>query len=103
MDQLLSRVNQLIEAAALPSESKSSDYARSKAVSYGIELFKCWLKYVAPERSRTHVTARVLIAKEEGEAAPEKVQANFSNTRWCVDSGANRDICREPYLFNGQN
>jgi len=37
----------------------------------------------------------------EYEATPTVALRNVAITRWCVDSGANRDICNERHLFNG--
>ena len=43
----------------------------------------------------------MLIASEGVAPPPVKTRANYASTKWCVDSGANRDICRESVLFNG--
>lgn len=51
------------------------------------------------------VHVRVLVACDdtptEYEATPTVALRNVAITRWCVDSGANRDICNERHLFNG--
>jgi len=104
LDQLLAKIEEVIINVRLPTEYKSADYARAKATSFGIELFKCWLKHASAQRPRAAGPhARVLIANEESESPPlpEEIRINYTSTRWCVDSGANRDICREPSLFNG--
>ena len=103
VDDLMAKIAYIL-GALHPSETKCGDYVRDKATSYGLELFKCWLKHVTV-RQDSHPRARVLIASEQG-ASPSQppicVSYASSSTRWCVDSGANRDICREPALFNGR-
>ena len=47
------------------------------------------------------VAANVLVAQECGVEPEVVVRAAQSVTRWCVDSGANRDICRDEQLFAG--
>jgi hypothetical protein len=104
VDQLLGKINELLQDGPSESDSKATvDYVRSKATSYGIELFKCWLKHVSPRRAQHRGSvARVLIASEAGDPTVMTAEVRNTSTRWCVDSGANRDICRDIRLFNGR-
>lgn len=47
------------------------------------------------------VRVAVLVAEDDADEVVEaKVARSTNTTRWCVDSGANRDICRERHLFS---
>ena len=47
--------------------------------------------------------AHVLVAEEsEPAAAVLQARSSANSTRWCIDSGANRDICKEYELFGGK-
>ena len=45
---------------------------------------------------------RVLVVDDPAPAPEVRAQLSVSTTRWCVDSGANRDICKELILFGGK-
>jgi hypothetical protein len=52
MDQLLGTIDQVLKSA--PTLDPEVDkYVRTKSTTYGVELYKCWLKYVTP-RPRRH-------------------------------------------------
>lgn len=46
--------------------------------------------------------ASVLVADDAPVEAGVTARQSFMTTRWCVDSGANRDICGERHLFKGE-
>ena len=52
--------------------------------------------------SSEDVAIRVLTEQEPNVEHEVLVRNAVSTIRWCVDSGANRDICKDLQLFNGQ-
>ena len=54
---------------------------------------------VIPQNFYSPISANVLIAQEKPDTP---VVVNYVNTKWCVDSGANRDICKDISLAQGR-
>ena len=82
--------------------SSADIYLRLHAEAHCKYLFNRWQGAVCRARAQFTeevIQSNVLIAQEQ---SPEKVTLNYSNTRWCVDSGANRDICREVCMAEGR-
>jgi len=64
---------------------------------HGKALFISWREATFTDGSR----ANVLIARDLPPL--DEIKVNYVSSRWCVDSGANRDICREISMAQGRD
>ena len=84
-------------------------YLNMHAEMYAKNMWNVWArmvteaKYPSCKVKKERVCAAVLIAQEASISdCADSVMINYTNTRWCVDSGANRDICRDVSLAQGR-
>ena len=80
--------------------SNAAAYLRVHALAYGNYLYAAWRDAARRGELVSYhqgIQANVLTVQEGGD-----VSVNYLNTRWCVDSGANRDICCEVSMAQGR-
>jgi hypothetical protein len=112
-DQLSSIISARLLKAGIDASGRSYADLFQHAMTYGDSLLDVWARHIrgkarralfvpsiipflgpSSESGDTSTAARVLTVVSQ----QVPIHINYSLTRWCVDSGANRDICREVAL-----
>lgn len=98
-------IDTAIQGLGMSNRTGDAIYLLYNARKYAEALHQIWVVHI-PEQNywsedppSRDIVANVMVVQEKP-AVP--VVVTYVNTKWCVDSGANRDICKEVALAKGR-